>query len=933
MDFTQNKLVKLEWDSIEKNVYEDEKNIIKMIINGFYNIDITFNKNISILGFMKISIDDDNIDSFNYQIFEIYLLSKIKKIKKSYKINFEIPEEKKIKNLKKADKMRIEQSKKLNIEKMDNIYEFGLLYIFEKMLKYHKAENDKYIFYYYTLEFMLKYNIKYTNIHLLNCINNNIENIKNKISYEKLILNSRKYIEQNKYILQYQNIELYEHQKKIFNLFNVNNDEVNKQDFEHYNTNGNPIKNYDVNAKLILYIAPTATGKTLTPISISQKYRIIYVCAARHVGLALAKSAISADRKVAFAFGCNSASDIRLHNFAANTFVKKDDGSGKYIKHKNGMKKIDNSDGSKVEIMICDIRSYEYAMYYMLEFNNKYDLIMFWDEPTIFLDYETHENDDESSPSSNSTNHIINGNENKNKNTNSITSLTVPLSSSNANRETTGSGSGNGKLDTKEKEKEAAEEKEKEKQKQKQMTIRENHNYVHNVWSKNKIPKIVLSSATLPNINELSNVVNDFNKKFKNDNPIIESINSNDCKKTIPLLDNNYYTYVPHNICSNYNELKESVGYCNNNLTLLRYFDLHEISCFIKYILKQNFINDENLYINNYFTQITDINMKNIKNYYLKLLEQLTEEQCNKILKHFNKDSNKDTRYLENENNLETNGTHISSYDAYTLTDGPTIYMTNKPNLIGKFCLKQLKIPNDILSQLLDSIRYNNVIRDKISVLEQKIEEYQNDNAENENKINNEKRMPPEIREAENQVKKLINELKSISLDEIWIPNSISHIKKWVSKNILDKVLNEENMPFRSQIYEDDVLAIMKLTNIDDIWKLLLILGIGVFDVNVNKDYLEIMKKLADNQRLYLIIACDDYIYGTNYQFCHGFIGKDLDNISQEKLIQAIGRVGRNSIQKDYTVRFRNIDNIKKIFTIQKHKPEVINMNKLFITE
>lgn len=851
MDFTQNKLVKLEWDSIEKNVYEDEKNIIKMIINGFYNIDITFNKNISILGFMKISIDDDNIDSFNYQIFEIYLLSKIKKIKKSYKINFEIPEEKKIKNLKKADKMRIEQSKKLNIEKMDNIYEFGLLYIFEKMLKYHKAENDKYIFYYYTLEFMLKYNIKYTNTHLLNCINNNIENIKNKISYEKLILNSRKYIEQNKYILQYQNIELYEHQKRIFNLFNVNNDKINKQDFEDYNTNGKPIKNYDVNAKLILYIAPTATGKTLTPISISQKYRIIYVCAARHVGLALAKSAISVDRKVAFAFGCNSASDIRLHNFAANTFVKKDDGSGKYIKHKNGMKKIDNSDGSKVEIMICDIRSYEYAMYYMLEFNNKYDLIMFWDEPTIFLDYETHEN----------------------------------------------------------------------------------HNYVHNVWSKNKIPKIVLSSATLPNINELSNVINDFNKKFKNDNPIIESINSNDCKKTIPLLDNNYYTYVPHNICSNYNELKESVGYCNNNLTLLRYFDLHEISCFIKYILKQNFINDENLYINNYFTQITDINMKNIKNYYLKLLEQLTEEQCNIILKHFNKDSNKDTRYLENENNLETNGTHISSYDAYTLTDGPTIYMTNKPNLIGKFCLKQLKIPNDILSQLLDSIRYNNVIRDKISVLEQKIEEYLNDNAENENKINNEKRMPPEIREAENQVKKLINELKSISLDEIWIPNSISHIKKWVSKNILDKVLNEENMPFRSQIYEDDVLAIMKLTNIDDIWKLLLILGIGVFDVNVNKDYLEIMKKLADNQRLYLIIACDDYIYGTNYQFCHGFIGKDLDNISQEKLIQAIGRVGRNSIQKDYTVRFRNIDNIKKIFTIQKHKPEVINMNKLFITE
>ena len=69
-----------------------------MINDGFYNIDITFNKNISILGFMKISIDKDNFELFNYEIFEIYLSNKVNKLKKNYNIQFEIYNQKKKKN-------------------------------------------------------------------------------------------------------------------------------------------------------------------------------------------------------------------------------------------------------------------------------------------------------------------------------------------------------------------------------------------------------------------------------------------------------------------------------------------------------------------------------------------------------------------------------------------------------------------------------------------------------------------------------------------------------------------------------------------------------------------------------------------------------------------------------------------------------------------
>jgi hypothetical protein len=120
---------------------------------------------------------------------------------------------------------------------------------------------------------------------------------------------------------------------------------------------------------------------------------------------------------------------------------------------------------------------------------------------------------------------------------------------------------------------------------------------------------------------------------------------------------------------------------------------------------------------------------------------------------------------------------------------------------------------------------------------------------------------------------------------------------------------------------------------IENIWKVLLMMGIGVMteQANSNKTYTEIMKDLAQNQRLYLIIASTDYIYGTNYQFCHGYLGKDLSDISQEKIIQALGRIGRNKLQQEYSIRFRDDAHILKIFQASATaKPEVVNMARLF---
>ena len=68
--------------------------------------------------------------------------------------------------------------------------------------------------------------------------------------------------------------------------------------------------------------------------------------------------------------------------------------------------------------------------------------------------------------------------------------------------------------------------------------------------------------------------------------------------------------------------------------------------------------------------------------------------------------------------------------------------------------------------------------------------------------------------------------------------------------------------------------------------KVLLLMGIGVFTNHENAEYMEIMKLAGVSTKLYLIIATSDFIYGTNYQFCHSYIGKDLSNMSQEKVFR-----------------------------------------------
>jgi hypothetical protein len=231
----------------------------------------------------------------------------------------------------------------------------------------------------------------------------------------------------------------------------------------------------------------------------------------------------------------------------------------------------------------------------------------------------------------------------------------------------------------------------------------------------------------------------------------------------------------------------------------------------------------------------------------------------------------------------------------------------------------------------MGKIQFNRSLLNQIKDLEKDLEDAVTAKAVTENskkdKNNGEDKLSPEMKEKKQKLTMLQESMETIILNPSYVPNTRDHLYKYASKMNPGKITNA----FTCDISEETVEQIMQ-TDVQDYWKLLLLMGIGVFSAHKSVRYTEIMKKLAQEHKLFMIIASTDYIYGTNYQFCHGYIGNDLATMSQEKCIQAMGRIGRNKLQQDYSVRFRVNSLIYKLFQEEENKPEVLNMNRLFNT-
>jgi hypothetical protein len=301
------------------------------------------------------------------------------------------------------------------------------------------------------------------------------------------------------------------------------------------------------------------------------------------------------------------------------------------------------------------------------------------------------------------------------------------------------------------------------------------------------------------------------------------------------------------------------------------------------------------------FTTASEITVDNIKRLYVGLLKTLTKEE-----------------WTEHQSKLVVpSSIRFCSEDAWTCSYAPSIYIAEDVDKIAAYCLKTAAIPASLLQELTKQLSYNQGISDKIAQLEKDVED-RNKDSDKEKKMRDE-RVSPEVKKIQREIESLQSSIRPISLPNAYVPNKLEHLTRFSQEDKLP-------VAFASDV---DALTIEKVlsTDMEASWKVLLMMGIGVFSAKATPRYLELVKEQVMKQKMYLIVATSDYIYGTNYQFANLYLGKDM-MLSQEKLIQTLGRVGRGK-QVPYAIRLRD-DSFAKILFTPQDSPESRIMMRLF---
>ena len=803
MDFKQQKLRKEDWEAIEVPVGTDEQRILDMIKDYGLGKGVPSPSVTSLLSFMRLMQGSDKraLGGMHVHLFNVYFqphishkITRAKKKRKRHPSSLAKATESKHNVMKKADIIRMENTGDRIANDSDSIYECILINVLFECYGTNDTHNAKSI---YTLEHLLALDIPNSNPHLEQYCIDELVTLKTNITglMTLLVEHADECIEQNLMIARTRPLDMYPHQKELVDVMGK------------------------TGPKLVFYQAPTGTGKTLSPIAIAQKHPTIFVCAAKHVGLQLAKAAVSAHLPIAIAFGCSSPKDIRLHYFSAKDYTRNYKSGGIF--------RVDHDVGDKVQLMISDVASYVHAMHYLSAFKPQETIVMYWDEPTISLDYPTHEF----------------------------------------------------------------------------------HPIIRTIWESNIVENIVLSSATLPQAHEIPASVADLRKKFPG--LTTKSITSSECTRTIPIVSPDGETLVPHTLYHNHTRASACAQHCRECPTVTRHLGLRDVADLVRE--SQPYLPDDML-LENAFIGSINVTPSSLKAYYLNIIDSVSEDDWVTIC-----DAISTTKRPPYPSTVM-----LTTTDAHTITSGPAIYLCNDPAKIARFCIQSAKIPDNILDDLFARLYHNDKSRSEIAKLNHIVQGdggKTDEHAERKNSKLVGDMGESSTKHAIQKIARLEAGLKSASLQECYVPNTPEHMYKHLKKQVPGV--------FSSDIPEHIVQKIVG-TSTDPMWKILMLMGIGVFIDGIDQDYINIMRQLAYEQKLFCIIASSDYIYGTNYQFCHGYIGKDLTGMTAEKMIQALGRVGRGNSNAGYTVRLRDTKAVHKVFLPARDKPEVQNMNALF---
>ena len=184
--------------------------------------------------------------------------------------------------------------------------------------------------------------------------------------------------------------------------------------------------------------------------------------------------------------------------------------------------------------------------------------------------------------------------------------------------------------------------------------------------------------------------------------------------------------------------------------------------------------------LENYFENFEDIEIISLKIYYLRLLT-LVKEKWDDIYQYFQEKNRK----------MYDSVIKVTTNDAYSLTEGPTIFLTQDVKKTAMFYLRVSNIPEDELDKILAIMSENEEYMLELEEVE-KAEEQRKDKIGSETlaKDHSKNIKSDEYKIYQAYLKRvayLKAKIQSIELSSKYIPNSESHIREWSKKKDTNK--------------------------------------------------------------------------------------------------------------------------------------------------
>ena len=179
MDLSQTKLSKREWDNLEVPVSSSEKRILKLIQNGFTDVNTFSNYHTSLFSFTKIQ----QTPVIEFMLYKKYFQDTLQKSIRKYGKDMDVSSqsllntpENELKRLNSADMIRIQNLDATIKENSRHIFEFLLISLFHDLLKcFHKGVN-LYACHLYTIVQLRKSSIRNINTYVLQMMEPYLQN-------------------------------------------------------------------------------------------------------------------------------------------------------------------------------------------------------------------------------------------------------------------------------------------------------------------------------------------------------------------------------------------------------------------------------------------------------------------------------------------------------------------------------------------------------------------------------------------------------------------------------------------------------------------------------------------------------------------------------------------------------------------------------------